>query len=258
MPTKKKGVATLPPLTLLGLVIISITIFWLFSPSKSAKQTTTQSEKQEVSSREFASDPISLSTPAKTGRVSVEQALNTRRSERSFLDKSLTEKQVSQVLWAAQGVTTDWGGRTAPSAKSAYPLTVYLIALDVTGVEPGIYQYIPGDLEPVHQLGPLRSGDFTEQTATAGRQSQFQSVPAVLVITGNMQKMTDAFDGKPSDNNVYLEAGHVGENIYLQAKALGLGTVATGGFDKEKTTQLLDLPSSETLIYMMPLGYPGE
>ena len=94
--------------------------------------------------------------------------------------------------------------------------------------------------------------------ALAGVQSQFKSAPAVIAITGNFQKMKDAFDGKDVSHNVYLEAGHVGQNLYLQAESLGLGTVATGGFDLAKSTSLLKLPTSETLIYLMPFGFSAE
>ncbi len=256
MPARKSNKPALPPLTLLGLVVFSIVVIWLFSPSKSSTQQPVTPDTSAT--KEYIDEPVALPSPVKTSRVSLEQTLNTRRSRRSFQDKPLTLNQVSQLLWSAQGVTTDWGGRTAPSAKSAYPLTLYLVALDVTGLEPGIYEYIPGDLDPVHQLRLLQSGDFSEQMALAGVQSQFKSAPAVIAITGNFQKMKDAFDGKDVSHNVYLEAGHVGQNLYLQAESLGLGTVATGGFDKAKSTSLLKLPTSETLIYLMPFGFSAE
>lgn len=185
MPARKSNKPALPPLTLLGLVVFSIVVIWLFSPSKSSTQQPVTSDTSAT--KEYIDEPVALPSPVKTSRVSLEQTLNTRRSRRSFQDKPLTLNQVSQLLWSAQGHHR-LGGRTAPSAKSAYPLTLYLVALDVTGLESGIYEYIPGDLDPVHQLRLLQSGDFSEQMALAGVQSQFKSAPAVIAITGNFQK----------------------------------------------------------------------
>ncbi len=261
MPKKSKSLVFLPPLTLLSLVIVSIIVFWLFSPKKINNNSATKQQEQQdqqATKQYQESDLISLPAPSKTGRISLEQTLNSRRSRRSFFDRAISLKQLSQILWAAQGVTADWGGRTAPSAKDAYPLSLYIIAIKVDGLQPGVYQYLPGETTPVHKLGLIQTGNFAEKTAEAGKQSQFKQPAAALIITGNMQKMTDAFDGKANDNNVYLEAGHAAQNIYLQVESLGLGTVTTGGFDRAKTAELLQNPSSETFIYMMPLGYPEE
>lgn len=256
MAARQSTKPSLPPLALLGLVVFFVIIIWLFSPSKSS--TDQPVAPDTLTTKAYIDEPVILPGPVKTSRVSLEQTLNNRRSRRSFQDKPLSLNQVSQLLWSAQGVTTDWGGRTAPSAKSAYPLTLYLVALDVTGLEPGIYEYIPGDLDPVHQLRLLQSGDFSESMASAGAQSQFKSAPAVIAITGNFQLMKDAFDGQDASHHVYLEAGHVSQNLYLQAESLGLGTVATTGFVLAKSTSLLKLPTSETLIYLMPFGFSAE
>ena len=145
----------------------------------------------------------------------METALKNRRTRRSFLDGSLTLKQVSQMLWSAQGVTVDWGGRTTPSAKSTYPLSVYIVANKVDGLDAGEYLYIPGDRTPVHQLKTIKKGEFGEAIFTALNQNSFKDVPAVVVITGNMGKMAQAFGGIAQDKDVYLEVGHAAQNMYL-------------------------------------------
>lgn len=255
---RKKFVPYLPPFTLLGLVAIAVLVLLVFPPGKTTKQPSPSADiVTEQLNREFEGDTIKLPTPAKTSRTSVEQALNSRRSRRAYQDRALNLNQISQLLWAAQGVTADWGGRTAPSARDAYPLTVYLIANNVTGLESGLYQYLPGETEPVHELGRILAGDFKEKTAEAGRQSQFQSAPVVLIITGNFEKTAKVFERRV-DNNVYLEAGHAGQNLYLQSESLGLGMVVTGGFDQQKAKDLLILPANETPIYMVPIGYSAE
>ena len=201
---------------------------------------------------------IDLPAPSKSGRVSVEQALFQRRTQRKFFDKAIGLKQLSQMLWSLQGVTADWGGRTVPSARSAYPLEIYIVALKVDSLSPGLYRYIPGNLKPIHKLGLLREANLTEQILASAKQSSAKNTPAVLVITGNFHKMTEAFQGTHADNNVYLEAGHAAQNLYLQVETLGLGTVVIGGFDESATYRLLGSPINERVIYVIPVGYPDE
>src|SRR3990167_9195806 len=98
---------------------------------------------------------INLPSPQRSKGMAVEQALQSRRSRRSFTDEPLTLNHVSQLLWSAQGVTSSWGGRTAPSAKSAYPLEVYLFAKTVDKLSPAIYHYLPPDHQLALWLEPL-------------------------------------------------------------------------------------------------------
>ncbi len=200
--------------------------------------------------------PISLPKPAISGRLSLEAAIQSRRSRRDFTADALNLKQVSQLFWAGQGVTTDWGGRTAPSAKSAYPLTIYLAAYNVIDLAPGIYKYVPGEREAVHQLQLLRKGDFKQNLGEAIGQNTAVNPPALIFIVGNMDIMAKAFDGVRHDNNVYLEAGHVAQNLYLEAESLRLGMVTIAGFDAVKVAGVAGFPANETIIYAIPFGIP--
>ena len=219
--------------------------------TKSSLEATPSAAIQVVNS-----DDIILPKPDLRSSTSVEAALNSRRSRREFVDQAITLKQVSQMLWSAQGLTADWGGRTTPSAKSTYPLSVYLIANKVDGLDPGEYQYIPGDRTPVHALKPIKKVDLQKAIFELLNQNSFQTAPAVLLITGNMGKMSEAMGGILSNNLVYLEVGHAAQNLYLQAETMKLGMVTVASFNEARMRQLVTLPEGETLIYMIPFGVP--
>ncbi len=201
---------------------------------------------------------IPLPVPDLKSSHSIESVLKSRRSQRNILNNELSLKQVSQMLWAAQGVTSDWGGRTTPSSKSTYPLTVYLIANHVAGLENGIYRYIPGDRLPAHQLIPLKHGDLKDTVYSAANQASLKEAAAVFVLTGNMGKMADAFGGVKHDAEVYLEVGHAAQNMYLQAASLNLGMVTVSGFDSAKVKAAIGLPTEDTVVYLIPFGYFKE
>lgn len=204
------------------------------------------------------SENISLPSPDLRSSNSLEAVLKNRRTRRDFTDKALTLKQVSQLLWSAQGVTVDWGGRTAPSAKSTYPLSVFLVASKVEGLDPGEYQYLPGDRTPVHALKPIKKVELQDALYKAVNESSFKNAPAVLVLTGNMGKMAEAYGGIPHDKEVYLEAGHVGQNLSLQAESLRLGLVVISTFSEPKVRDLVTIPESDTIIYLIPIGTPKQ
>lgn len=216
------------------------------------------SPESTASATILPAENISLPNPEFRSSNSVEATLKNRRTRRDFQDEELSLKQVSQMLWSAQGVTVDWGGRTAPSAKSTYPLSIFLVASKVTGLEAGEYQYLPGDRTPVHQLKPIQSVELQQALYEALNESSFKKAPAVLVITGNMGKMAEAYGGIGHDKEVYLEAGHVAQSLYLQAESLRLGMVVISSFDELKIKDLVTIPSSDTIIYLVPFGIPKQ
>jgi len=241
---------------LLGIaLILSLSIFAYVKWLKSQQQTQVAAQTVPVKTVQIA-PPVNLPPPSLRSNMSVEAALKNRRSRRDFTSDSLNLKQVGQMLWAAQGVTADWGGRTAPSAKEAYPLTVYLVANRVIDLNPGVYQYIPGERDAKHQVQLIKAGDVSEAVGTAIVQNAAKNSPALLIIAGDMNKMAKAFDGKHLDNNVYLEAGHAAQNLYLEAESLGLGMVTMAGFDGTKVAAALNTPETDTIIYAVPFGIP--
>lgn len=221
---------------------------WLKSSTSDSQQSSTN-----IAARQYISEPIPLPAPSTKSLTSVEAAMQSRRSRRSFTEQPLTLQQLSQILWSLQGQTADWGGRTVPSAKSAYPLEITLVAKNVDGLEPGVYHYV----SPDNALQQVISGVPTQFDEAAVQQAG-QTAPAVFYISADFNRMTEAFEGEPHDDNVLLEAGHAGQNVYLQVESLGLGTVVMGGFNPALMSTVLQIPSSERLIYQVPVGNPSE
>lgn len=194
--------------------------------------------------------PMALPAPRTDGPMSVEEALSRRRSVREYAAGELRLDEVSQLLWAAQGVTSAWGGRTAPSAGALYPLMVLLVAGDVEGLAPGVYRYDPER----HAVTAEVYGDLREQLADAALgQGPVHAGSASLVIAGVYSRTTGKY-GRLGQRFVDMEAGHAAQNVCLQAVALDLGTVTIGAFGEEAVRAALGLSEDETPLYVLPVG----
>lgn len=256
LPKKKKLSVNLP---IVSVLLLTVVIGYSYFRGVTAKPSSPSSSIASKSDTTVTLvKPTDLPTPILDSKTSVEKALKNRRSIRTFTDQSVSLKQLSQMLWAAQGVTADWGGRTTPSAKSAYPLTVYVLVSKVEGTNPGLYSYLPGTTKPQHQLSLLKPGNLIEAFGTAVGQNSANQAPVSLIITGDFEKMATAFGGKRIDSNVYLEAGHSAQNLYLEAESLGLGMVTVAGFDQSKVREVIGTPQNEEIIYVIPFGHPKE
>jgi SagB-type dehydrogenase family enzyme len=191
---------------------------------------------------------IKLPEPSYRSSVSVEEALKQRRSTRQFKADSLSLQQLSQLLWATQGITTKTGFRTAPSAGGFYPLEVYVISGRVKDLAPGVYHYNPFD----NVLEIISTTDRSHELAVAAFPNGLTASRAVdLVITGAFKKAAARY-GRHNERFVSMEAGHAAENLYLQATAMGLGTVAIGSFDETAVRKML--VTSDDPLYVMPVG----
>ena len=169
---------------------------------------------------------VKLPEPRREGPVSVERALAERRSVREFASGPLALAEVAQLLWAAQGITHPRGKRTAPSAGALYPLELYLVAGAVSGLSPGLYRYEPKR----HRLRRAATGDLRGPLSrTALEQEWVAEAPAVLVFTAVHARTARKY-GRRAPRYVHMEVGHAAQNVYLQAQALGLGTVMVGAF----------------------------
>jgi len=241
------------PLLTLFVVLILVVIGFTISRQKIGDRSKTDTSVVQLV---LPANGISLPQPDLRSGNSIEAVLKNRKNRLDFTNSSLSLKQISQLLWAAQGINVDWGDRTAPSAKSTYPLTIFLIANKVDGLDPGEYQYIPGDRTPVHQLKPIKKMEIGKALFELLNQSSFNKIPAVFIITGDMGKMADAYGGIAHNKEVFLEAGYVAQNIALEAESLKLGTNVSTNFDELKIRELVTVSSSDTIILLMPVGVP--
>jgi SagB-type dehydrogenase family enzyme len=195
-------------------------------------------------------DNILLPEPKYDSDTSIEEALLTRRSVRSFNGEAVTLEQLSQLLWAAQGITGSTGGRTAPSAGALYPLTVYAVVGDVKGILQGIYKYDP----VLNRLTRLKADDRRQELAQAALgQASVKQAAVDIVITGKYEVITSRY-GERGIRFTHLEAGHAAQNICLQAVGLKLGAVTVGAFDDAGVQIVLGLPEDETPLYIIPVG----
>ena len=197
---------------------------------------------------EGALEVLELPVPRLKGNLTLEEALAARRSVRAFSDEPLTMQDLSQLLWAAQGLTASWGGRTAPSAGALYPLEVYLVT------PKGLYHYLPEG----HRAELLSRTDLRVQLSRAALgEAAVYGAPAVFVITAVYARTTAKY-GDRGERYVQLEAGHVAQNLLLQAVALGLAGVPIGAFSDDDVGRLLDLPSDRVPLYLIPVGHSAE
>ncbi len=200
-------------------------------------------------------EPIPLPKPEFKGRLSVAESIQRRRSIRSYQDKTLTLEEASRIAWSAQGVTEKNGSkRAAPSAGATYPLFLYLVTGGQTcaGLPAGVYRYLPER----HALTPHLGGDKRKALAAAAlHQDWFAQAPVILVIAADYRRTADRY-GQRARRYVHMEAGHAGQNIYLQAEALGLGTCAVGAFKDGEVASALALPEHHAPLYILPIGHP--
>lgn len=197
-----------------------------------------------------AARTIELLKPKLSGDISLEQLLQKRRSVREYRPESLVLTELSQLLWAAQGITDRRGYRTAPSAGALYPLELYVVSGDIRSLPRGIYQYSVKK----HELRPVLQQDVRKALARAAlHQSCVRDAAMVVVIAAVYDRTTSKY-GRRGRRYVFMEAGHVAQNLYLQAEALGLGTVTVGAFDDNRVAAVLNLPENVAPLMLMPFG----
>jgi SagB-type dehydrogenase family enzyme len=194
---------------------------------------------------------IRLPTPRTAGDMSVEQALAARRSIREYQNAPLLLSEVGQLLWAAQGITDSSGLRTAPSAGATYPLEVFLVAGEVEGLSSGVYRYSPQG----HELVPISQADQRSALTTAALgQASVRRAPVNLVFAAVYERTSRRY-GERAPRYVHMEVGHAAQNVYLQAEALGLGTVVIGAFSDADVKRILSMRPDEEPLYIMPVGW---
>ena len=221
--------------TSLGLALLSLIVLLASSADLSGSDTP---------------DTIKLPAPGYESGLSIEKALLQRRSVRDYKAQPLKISEVSQILWAAQGITDERGLRTVPSAGALYPLEVFLVAGNVSGLPAGAYRYKPAGHELVKVAGGDRRAELCE---AAGGQKSVKKSAAVVVFTAIYERSTVKY-GDRGIRYSHIEVGCAAQNVYLQAVSLDVGTVFIGAFDNSRVRQLLDLDDNEHPQCIMPLG----
>jgi SagB-type dehydrogenase family enzyme len=196
---------------------------------------------------------IKLPPPAHQGKMSVEEALKKRRTVRQYANRGLDLATVSQLLWGTDGISDPRGYRTAPSAGATYPLEFYLVVGErgVTGLDPGLYHFRPD----THTLKLTLPGDLRAPVARACLHQSWMAEAPVMVVFAAEYRRCMARYGKRGIRYTHMEVGHAGQNLFLQAEALGLVCGIVGAFQDQTLSQVLQLPANHEPLLVMSVGY---
>jgi SagB-type dehydrogenase family enzyme len=202
---------------------------------------------------------VTLPSPETSKGPGIWDALKRRRSVRVFSGEPISKKELSQLLWATQGITKAsvpaYGGRlglrTAPSAGALYPIETYLCVNNVEGIAPGIYHYSveSGDLEVIHEgaLGVALADAALEQKMLAAGN-------VVFIWTAVFERSKWKYRQR-AFRYVFLDAGHIAQNLALAGEGLGMGSCQVAAFYDEEVNQLLHLDgNTESTIYLSVVG----
>ena len=197
---------------------------------------------------------VPLDEPQLEGGMSLWEVLRRRRSARHFKDESITKADLSQLLWASQGITKvshGFGFRTAPSAGALYPIETYLVVNSVEGMEPGLYHYVVD----THELDQLRVGNLRIQVAQAALdQEMAYHANVVLIWTAIFERSKWKYKQR-AYRYVYLDAGHIAQNVALAAVALKLGSCQIGALYDDEVNALVGVDGvAESVVYMTVVG----
>ncbi|MDP2362791.1 MAG: SagB/ThcOx family dehydrogenase [Ignavibacteria bacterium] len=209
-----------------------------------------QPEKTKSKSPEFSSEKIDLPSPDYSSTTSVEESLLKRRSVRGFKDLPLNLKEVSQLLWAAQGITHQGEFRTAPSAGSLYPLEIYIVVNNVITVSKGVYKYYPNK----NQLVKIKEKDIRKELSAAALGQRWIEEASVILVFSAVYERTTKKYGERGIRYVHMEVGHAAQNVYLQAVSLNLGTTVVGAFNDEDVKKILNISNEELPLYLIVVG----
>jgi SagB-type dehydrogenase family enzyme len=193
---------------------------------------------------------IKLPSPKTIGRMSLEEAIVNRHSVRSFSKKELSLEEISQLLWAAYGQrdvdSVTGASKTVPSAGALYPMEIYLVSPN------GVFHYFPSS----HSLKEISDKDLRSALSRAALWQEALTRAAVnFVITCVYDKICWKY-GERGMRYAHIEAGHIAQNIHLQAVCLGLGSAPIGAFSDTAVQKALYLPKDNIPLYIIPVGHP--
>jgi SagB-type dehydrogenase family enzyme len=229
------------------------------------QETKYQRDKMSGKSLDWASQPniykdypdcqtIQLPDISPLSDTTLHEVLKNRKSIRKYQNKPIKKETLSYLLWASTGISRTEGGyefRTAPSAGALYPIETYLVVNNVEEIDPGVYHY---NIQH-HYLELLKEGDYAAETAQAAlRQRMCADAPVVFIWTAIFQRMKWKYDQR-AYRYIYLDAGHIAENLALAATSLGLGSCQIGALYDDEVNQIIDVDGKEeSVIYMSVVG----
>lgn len=230
------------------------------------KETKYDRKSMKPHSPDFAKKPpvfnqftdvesFKLPAPKKRAGPSLWTAMGTRRSRRNYAPQPMKREELSQIMWAASGITAEAQGfylRTAPSAGGLYPIETYVVVNKVHGMGPGVYHYFPPD----HALELLRAGDYSRAVAHAALDQKMAiNASIVLIWTAVVERARWKYRQR-AYRYIYLDAGHIGQNVALAAEGIGLGCCAIGALYDDEVNDLVAADGEEeTVVYMACVGH---
>lgn len=187
-----------------------------------------------------------------------DEVINRRRSIRSFSTKAITLEQLSYLLWACTGIQRKEEGfafRTAPSAGALYPIETYLIVNHIERIENGVYHY---DIQH-HRLDQLKLGDYSIEIAQAALHQDMCAHAAVIFVWTAIFNRSKCKYGQRAYRYIYLDAGHIAENLALGAVSLSLGSCPIAALYDDEVNSLIDVDGiKESVIYLSAVGVPDQ
>lgn len=214
-------------------------------------------------SKEYAAEEIALSSVFPPKGLRVEEAIRLRRSQREYLAKPLSLEELSRLLYHANGITgtteayglRDYPLKAAPSAGGLTPIELYPVVNSVEALEPGLYYYHARR----HSLQLLKRGDFRKRIAELCLEQDFLAEAAVVVLLSAVYERSRWKYGERAYRYVHLDAGHVSQNLLLEAVALGLGACCVGAFFDDEVNGFLGLEGSrEFTVLGVAVGAVSE
>jgi len=203
-------------------------------------------------------EKVDLPPPAVQGGPGLWEVLKTRRSVRAYTRDPMSIENLSQILWATQGITGSVGEyklRTAPSAGALYPIETYLLINRVDGLKPGLYHY---DVE-THQLDILKLGDYSREVRSGALDQQIAERASVVFIWSAIFQRSKWKYLQRAYRYIFLDAAHIAQNLALAAEGLGLGSCQIGALYDDYLNELLDFDvRDECVIYLSSIGKPSK
>ncbi|MFX1580504.1 MAG: SagB/ThcOx family dehydrogenase [Promethearchaeota archaeon] len=199
---------------------------------------------------------IDLPPPVVQGGPGLWETIRTRRSIRAYTPEPIKLEELSQILWAAQGITASIGEhrlRTAPSAGALYPIETYLLVNRVEGLKPGLYHF---DVE-TYQLDILKFGDFSKEVTAGALDQKIAERASVVFFWSAIFQRSKWKYLQRAYRYIFLDAAHIAQNLALAAEGLGLGSCQIGALYDDFLNELLDLNIiEESVIYLSSVGKP--